>query len=153
MAAVLPGLLLTVLATSEAQLQFTGDSDSDISPCRDWKNEPDTILWNALLKGDIIVDYLAWRCKTTPQDGCKTQPTSCLHQVQFSSERYPLNFTHPVKGSIRSISAHSSDLKPFTPIRLGGAEANKALIIKWFRDGTFTSGCDCNRQGSSHPIS
>ena len=119
MAAVFPWLLLTVLANSEAQLQFTsdsgGDSDSDMSPCKDWKNEPDTVLWNALLKEEIIVDYLAWQCKTTPSSSQCDTPTSCvgcLHRVQFSSARYPLNFTHPVNVGDGKHSTYRSIKRP-----------------------------------------
>ena len=93
------------MTTSRAQLQFSSDNVTEkaanIRPtCRDWKNEPDDVLWSGLVKGEIIVDLQKFHCKATPSL-CQNNTVvdiciGCNNRVRFGSQTKPLVFTHPI---------------------------------------------------------
>ena len=106
------------------------------------------------MKREIIVDLQKFHCKATPSlcqnnnivDIC----IGCNHCVRFGSQTKQLVFTHPINIGDEAIEDCSKSLvfaSITRPFPLGFqtkiAEVNKALIIKRFRDGTITSGCDC----------
>ena len=162
-------LLLLVTPDSLAQLQFSSDNDETgksaniKTSCMDWKNEPENVLWSALVKGKIVSNLSGFRCKTEPSY-CQNSSRNtfvqscfgCNHHVEYGSEETPLVFT-PIKNTLGEVvlgcskRAFSSRLRPFTlGFKLSTGEENKAKILKWFRDGTITSGCDCVMPGSSN---